>query len=592
MPHTVPVGLQALILCGPGGSLNTFTSRPEEFPKALIQVANRPMVFYAIDLCRDSDITGRSKLSIAFLDRHTTTYQLEQSDTVLDITLITPPLCYPPLRQAMDSNPYLTSASLPSVSIIAPKHLKMTMGTAELLRLPEVQRCIKTNFLLLPCDIICELSGESILEAWLTTQGVLKAVLDNPNPGGTRNGDQPTGSYFERKKSERAKAEREKKERRGALAVYYQTDNREESVPEEATDFVAIGPLELDDTRTVPPREDAAKPRFNMSKLLMSMPMATIKEKMKDEKRLLLRRSLVQRCGRVRVLTAFRDAHIYIFPFWVKDLLEYQTKLDSVSEDFIGNWAKSAWQEGLGDKMGLTKDFDPPEIPTAGTPQPGGFVDKVIDLRRMSSTKSCRKAEIPVFRTCFKSADSSFSSQNSTAQTAQTQPPTELPQLLAYVHRGSKPFIRRVDSSAILLSTSLFLAKLPSIEEVGPEAASSFAHAKKITHPDNIAPRSAVTTKDCLLDRNVIVEAAAVIKESVIGAECHIGSGARIHRCVLMDGVVVESRAELTGCVIGHRARIGRGCVLRNCEVQDAHVIPKGTISRDERLMVDVAMGD
>ncbi|KAJ5583461.1 hypothetical protein N7535_002081 [Penicillium sp. DV-2018c] len=571
MPDTAPTGLQALILCGPGGSLNTFTCRPEEFPKALISVANRPMVFYAIDLCRHAKIT--------------------------DITLITPPLSYPPLRQAVDSNPYLTSPFLPSVSIIAPKHLNMTMGTAEILRLPEVQRCIKTNFLLLPCDIICELSGESIIEAWLTTQSAFKAVLDSPNPAAV--GSPGTGSFFQRKKPDRSKTEPEKKERRGALSVYYQTDYREESVPEEATDFVAITQLEPNDTCVLPSRADPTKPRFNLSKLLMSMPMATIKENIKDESRLPLRRSLVQHSGRVRVLTTFRDAHIYIFPFWVKDLLKYQDKLESISEDFIGNWAKSAWQAGLGDKLGLTKDFDPPELPTPSTLHHGAFVDKVIDLRRMSSTKSCLKTDIPAFLAGLKTAESSFSgssfsSQCSTPQnqTLQPRPPTELPQLLAYVHRGSKPFIRRVDSTATLLSTSLLIAKLSSFEEVGSEVASSLAHARKITHPDNIAFRSVVTKKDCLIDRNVIVEAGIVIKESVIGAECHINSGVRIIGCVLMEGVVVEDRVQLTGCVVGHRARIGRGCVLRNCEVQDALAVTDGTIARDDKLMVDVAMSE
>ncbi|KAJ5129447.1 uncharacterized protein N7515_005486 [Penicillium bovifimosum] len=545
-------GLQALILCGPGGSLSTFTSRPEEYPKALIPVANRPMIFYAIDLCRHSGIE--------------------------DVTLITPPLCYPPLQQAMDTNPYLTLPCLPSVSIIAPKQLTMTTGTAELLRLPEVQRCIKNNFLLLPCDIICELSGESILEAWWTTQAASKVALGNPGPGAARNGILLNGSYFQPKKSERPKAE-------------------QESVPEEATDFVAIGPLELNDTRIVPSCEDPAKPRFNLSKLLMSVPMTTIKEKTAGTRRVLLRRSLVQYCGRVRVLTAFRDAHIYVFPYWVKDLLKDQAKLDSVSEDFIGNWAKSAWQAGLGDKMGLTKDFDPPGVLIPGTRQHGAFVDKVIDLQRMSSTKSYPKTEVTSFLAGLKSAETSFSSspfssQCSSPQSPQPRPPTALPQLLAYVHRGSTPLIRRIDNSAVLLSTSLLLAKLPSVEEVGPEKASSFAHAKKITHPDNIAPRSAVTEKDCLIDRNVIIEETAVVKESVIGAECHIGSSARIHRCVLMDGAVVESRAELTGCIIGHRAHIGHGSVLRNCEVQDALVIPTGTIARGEKLMVEVAMAD
>jgi hypothetical protein len=63
MPHfNLPVpsaGFQALILCGPGVSLNTFTSNPEEYPKALVPIANRPMVWYPLDWCYRLGITSK-----------------------------------------------------------------------------------------------------------------------------------------------------------------------------------------------------------------------------------------------------------------------------------------------------------------------------------------------------------------------------------------------------------------------------------------------------------------------------------------------------------------------------------------------------
>jgi hypothetical protein len=68
MPHSgsvPPSGFQALILCGPGVSLNTFTSSPEEFPKALVPIANRPMVWYPLDWCYRMGITSMFKLSSA-----------------------------------------------------------------------------------------------------------------------------------------------------------------------------------------------------------------------------------------------------------------------------------------------------------------------------------------------------------------------------------------------------------------------------------------------------------------------------------------------------------------------------------------------
>ncbi|OQE88409.1 hypothetical protein PENNAL_c0017G05472 [Penicillium nalgiovense] len=498
MPHAGPMDFQALILCGPGGSLNTFTSRPEEYPKCLIQVANRPMVFYAIDFCRRSG--------------------------VMDITLITPPLSFHPLRTALDQNPYLTSFYSPSVSVVAPKDLEMTMGTAELLRLPEVQKCITKNFLLLPCDLICELPGELILEAWIANQ----YVDEGSDSKGDRHASPPTTSYFDRQLQTRS----------GGLAVYYQTEHREESVHEEATDFIAIAPLQQNEAPVIHGPEGPTIPRFSLSKLLI-------------------------------MLTTFRDAHVYVFPYWVKHLVHEQRKLESVSEDFVGKWAKSAWQKGLGDKLGLTKNFNQDTTPTQEsefTPEihTGAFVDKIIDLRDMSTTRS----------------------HTSDMQPEQFYQSFEMPQMLAYVHRGSTPFIRRVDNTGVLLSTSLFLAKLPSIEEVGPKNVSPFAHAHKVAYPEGVASPSTVTKKDCLLGENVIVASSAVIKESVIGANCHIAGAARIMRCVLMEGVVVETRAELTGCVIGRRALIGGESVLRGCEVQDATVIAKGTNARDEKFMV------
>ncbi|RDH19295.1 eukaryotic translation initiation factor subunit eIF2B-gamma [Aspergillus niger ATCC 13496] len=515
MPSSAPVpatGFQALILCGPGVSLNTFTSNPEEYPKSLIPIANRPMVFYPIDFCKRSGIT--------------------------DITLITPPSSLGPLQAALKQNPHLTSLPAPSVSVVAPKDLEMTMGTAELLRLPEVQECIKTDFLLLPCDLICDIPGESILEAWLVTQGALGGNSDGP--GGEQGG------------------------RRGGLAVYYQTLGREESVKGEATDFVAVAPLGQDEAPVVSHLVDGPSAlRFGLSKLLMSMPMDTVKERMEQEKGFLVRHALVQKYAQVKMLTSYRDAHLYVFPYWVKDLARHQEKLESVSEDLIGYWAKAGWQKGLGDKLGMNKIFHD-QSQHDNKSHDGDLVEDEIDLNNISSTKVGSPASQAV----------------------------EHPQILAYVQQGSTPFVRRVDSSAILLSTSLRLAKLDSIEEVGRQAASPFAHSQKVAHPEGVAQRCTVTKSDCLLAENVTVEPTCVIKESVIGPNCHISSGARLTRCVVMDGAVVESRAQLTGCLIGRRARIGRECVLKDCEVQDANVVPEETDAKNEKFMVFEGLDD
>ena len=55
-------GFQALILCGPGVSLNTFTSLPEQFPKALVSIANRAMIWYPLEWCYRMGITSESDM--------------------------------------------------------------------------------------------------------------------------------------------------------------------------------------------------------------------------------------------------------------------------------------------------------------------------------------------------------------------------------------------------------------------------------------------------------------------------------------------------------------------------------------------------
>lgn len=55
-------GFQAIILCGPGSSFPTFTANPDENPKALIPIANRPMVWYPIDFCYRMGITSESRI--------------------------------------------------------------------------------------------------------------------------------------------------------------------------------------------------------------------------------------------------------------------------------------------------------------------------------------------------------------------------------------------------------------------------------------------------------------------------------------------------------------------------------------------------
>ncbi|KAL4888817.1 nucleotide-diphospho-sugar transferase [Aspergillus ambiguus] len=474
-------GFQALILCGPGESLNTISSNPEENPKALIPIALKPMVTWVIEWCKRAGIH--------------------------DITLVTPPSALAPLKAALQQNPYLTSLPSPSPTVIAPKDLQMTMATAELLRLPEVQDCIKTNFLLLPCDLLCDIPGEQLLESWMVS------MADGKN---------------------------------GGLCVYYPAKGIEDEVKKEPRDFVAMAPLEQDEVPAVS--------RYNLSKLVMSMPMDTLKEQMEEDKGFMLRHTLVEKHASVKMLTSYRDAHLYIFPMWVKHLARHQERFESVSEDLIGYWAKAEWQRGLGEKLGINKIVGArDESREEQGSNDGNTLEEEIDLSGMTTTTQSAAAGVPP--------------------------------LLAYVTKPSTQFCRRVDSSAVLLSTSLRLAKLESVEDVGRAAASPFAHQRKIADPEGIHQRSLVTKADCLLASNVTVEEKCVIKESVLGTNVKICSGARLTRCVIMDNAVIESKCVLSGCIVGRYGKIGANSVLKDCEVQDGVMVEEETDAKNEQFM-------
>nr|KMM72326.1 hypothetical protein CPAG_08623 [Coccidioides posadasii RMSCC 3488] len=548
MPHSgPPLGFQALILCGPGVSLNTFTSIPEEFPKALVPIANRPMVWYPLDWCYRMGITN--------------------------ITLITPPASKAALEASLSQNPHLTSLPPPSATVISPESLTLTTGTAELLRLPEVQACIKSDFIVLPCDLVCDVPGVTFLEAWMTTHGALDASWD--------------GDWLESRTSSLIGVGGERCGRRGGISVWYPTGPDGTKVKTEVADFLAITPLNKDEAPAVRPGNNDGP--SSLAKLVYTMPMDSLKDIMEEHQALLMRHSLLKRHGKIKMLTTYRDAHIYIFPYWVKEMAMMNEKFESISEDLVGWWAKAEWQSGLGEKLGLREIFDPDRDHGNKYSIKRDQVEEDIDLMSMSTTKSTRWLDINPNGTVSKSRPGPLTRSDTLQETEVSPPPEKLvvPPVLAYIHssKPSESFIRRVDNSSLLLSTSLRLAKLEAISDA-TESFSPYAHQNKIAHPAGIAQRCTVTKADCLIAENVTVEEKTVIKESVVGANCHIASGVRLTRCLLMDGVVIGERSQLSDCIIGRRGKIGRECVLKDCEVQNGNVVPDETDAKNEQFMI------
>lgn len=480
-----------------------------------------------------------------------------------------PPASAPAIQTALNTNPYLTALPLPKPELIAPKDLDQTTGTAQIFRLPEVRAEIKGDFIVLPCDIICELEGEALLQAWMVKQAGL---------GGATGGN-------EEFKGPKMSQNGERGGRRGGLGVWYETKIEVPTgalgVKKEETDFLATTNF---NEGPVPYSQGPISKEI--SQVVMAFPTDTLKDIIALKTVLPVRQSLLKTYGDVKMLTTHRDAHIYIFPAWVLDMINKNDEMDNLSEDVIGSWAKATWQKGFADKLGLDEIFNPKKAKSKKDKDELDTLD--VDIASLSSTcvstaKSLHYETYPSGTPVTNSAPSLDA-----ALAAKAAEPLIVPPMLAYTQPaqpfGTSPIIRRVDTSSLLLSISLQLAKLPSLDTVGKAAASPFAHPAKIANPGGVAQRSYITHADCLVDVNVTVQEKSSIKECVIGANCHIGEGAKLFRCVLMEGVTVEKNAKVNGTILGRHAVVGQDSVLIDCEVEDFMKIEAKTEAKGEKF--------
>jgi translation initiation factor eIF-2B subunit gamma len=513
--------------------------------------------------------------------------ETKTNDQPADITLVCPPSAAAAISTALNTNPFLTGLPYPRPDLLAPKDLDQNTGTAEILRLPELQAAVTSDFLVLPCDLVCELGADKLLQAWMVKSASLGDLLgvggsnsNNANATRSGNGDATTTTGA-------APAPRS-----GGLGVWYQTKTAT-PVKGEETDFIATVPLPAS---SVLPAKGSLFP--HMSKLVYSMPTDSLKDLVEDRKGFPVRHGLLRRHPRIRMLTTHRDAHIYIFPHWVMQFIKENERLETIGEDVVGWWVKAGWQKGLSTKLGLDKilrgqgygdsdnsndrNSNGEEKQHASIRGGGGSSSRTLGVD--STTISAPTSVAPVSRVDSQGSNNSSSSSSPPSKTEaatitaadQNEPETAdsdenlVPPMVAYIHPSqeeSAPLIRRVDTAQLLLQTSLQLAKLPSLEET--DTPSPFAHARKVAYPEGVKPRTTISRQDSLVADNVTVEEKTSIKESCIGANCQIGEGAKLSQCLLMDGVVVGRNCKLTKCILGRRSQLGEGCVLTDCEVQE-----------------------
>ena len=351
--------------------------------------------------------------------------------------------------------------------------------------------------------------------------------------------------------------------RRGGLGVWFET-KEEDFTKGTETDFFITSSLPAPE---VPSPEGSLRP--HISKLLYATTTDTLRDIMEEKKGFPVRHGLIRKHGRIRMLTTHRDAHIYLFPHWIMEMIKQNEKFDTISEDVVGWWAKAGWQDGLAEKLHLRHILDPKlshgNIDNETTGQTNGRFEDKINLASLSSTHT--------------------STLYPQSPKSKPETPFTVPPIHSYIHPTTSTaskhahLIRRVDTPHLLLHTSLHIATLEPLSN-------ALSHPHKTSPEATIAPHTNIHVPTTLIAPNTVVATHAVIKTSVIGANCDIGEGARLTGCLLMDGAVVERKSVLQGCILGRRCVIGAQSELRECEVQEGFRVQEGTEGKGEKFMI------
>lgn len=414
------------------------------------------------------------------------------------------------MKAAMGTNPHLTGLPMPRPEILCPADLTQTSGTADVLRLPEIRNLITGDFIVLPCDLVCEFGAEQLLQAWMVKAA---SATDLLGASGFSNGSRSRHS--------------------GGIGVWYETKNNV-TVKGEETDFIAA--TTLPPSATTPPKGSILA---NVSQIVYTMPTDTLNDRMEDRKALAIRHGLLRANPRIRMLTTHRDAHIYIFPRWVLDFVQANDRFESIGEDVVGWWAKASWQKGLPEKLqilesckgtgshkpppdAVTEDGDqsssdspvPPMIAYlhSNKTQEAGSIIRRVDTAQLLLAISLQLAKLP------------------SIEEAGAEPPSPFahPRKIAYPE-GVKPrtTITKADS---LIGENVTVEEKTSIKECVIGAGCQIQEGAKLSQ--------------CLLMDGVVVGKGCKLTKCILGKRSVIGDGSVLTDCEVQENLLVEPRSK------------------------------------------------
>ncbi|KAI4593161.1 hypothetical protein KJ359_010085 [Pestalotiopsis sp. 9143b] len=457
---------------------------------------------------------------------------------ITDITLICPPSAATAIRTALNTNPFLTGLPHPHPDLLAPEDLDLTTGTAEILRLPQVKKILTSDFVVLPCDLVCELGGDKLLQAWM-----VRAAAPYAEP--------PQFS--------------------GGLGVWYETKTAT-PIKGEETDFIATTPVAKP---TVPTPKDSLLSQ--LSNLALSMPTDSLKDLTEEKKGFPIRHGLLRKHPRLRMLTSHRDAHIYVLPHWVLDFISKNPRLETLGEDVIGWWAKSTWQDGLSEKLGFPEILKSSEGDGKGIVSPfsEGDVSPTNDLHSPDRASHV-KAQGPVVPPIL-----AYIQPSDPAAPLIRRVDTAQILLAVSLQLAKLPSIEEAGAEASVLAHARKVAY--------PEGVKSRTTITKQDSllADNVTVEEKTSIKECVIGSNCQIKEGAKLFQCVLMDGVVVGKGCKLTRCILGKRSDIGEGSTLTECEVQENL-----LVEPKTEDKDNKFMSSEGLEATEEEMQDALMAD
>jgi len=485
MPSAHPsIGFQAVILCGPGTGLYLFTGA-EDLPKALLPIANKPMLHYPLEWCEKAGFD--SILVLTLKEHHAAIQSYIRSHRTFKVQGL-----------------YIQAEEASSIND--------NLGTADVLRIAFQKGWLNSDFSVIPCDLVTNLEGHRLAELWMVLQAGFDADLGRRSRRHRAAGDGVDG-------------------RRGGLVVCYDAMG-EGAVKGQETDLIAVAPI-------TKPTTCSSLPEGDVGVLLTRVPTQALK----GVSEILIRHDMLTKHPNMKLYSTFRDAGIYFLPHWVLKFIERNPRMSSLCENVLPWLAKSRWQNRrLAEKLGLMDILTGSEA-SAGGDNDSEAAGEEYDVGSMSTMRLRRAdnapVEIPSMLAYLPNAPSMFMRRVDTthlylytslhlAKSDPSQPSTQIK-----IDPGST-----IGEKAIITGVDCLVADKVTVGAKAIIKKSVLGYGVKIGRGARLM--------GCMLMDGAVVEENAKLEGCTVGRKAVIGSKSVLKDCEVAENFYVEKESEFT----------------------------------------------